>query len=228
MENLIFLTEKRDGSMKVRTCADGSTRRAYTLKEEAASATAATDSILLTGAIKTKQNRDVMTLYIPNAFVQNIAPQEEYDDKIIMKIRGVLVDMILEIIPETYLEYVFNEGNSKVLYVKMEKALYRMMIAPILYYNKFQSDIKSIGYKVNPYDAANKIINGRQHTITWHVDDVKTSHVDPKVNDEFHTWRKRKYGINKIGYVTTGRGKKHDYFAINLDYSEKSKLKIDM
>ena len=40
---------------------------------------------------------------------------------------------------------------------------------------------------MNPYDAcvANKIINGEQHTLTWHVDDVKASHVDTKVNDNF-------------------------------------------
>ena len=34
---------------------------------------------------------------------------------------------------------------------------------------------------LNPYDncVANKIINGSQFTIVWHVDDLKLSHVDP-------------------------------------------------
>ena len=86
-----------------------------------------------------------------------------------------------------YEEFVVHEGKHKVLYVKMLKALYGMLKASILYYKKFRTDIESIGYLVNPYDACvtNKIINGEQHTLTWHVDDVKASHVDTKVNDNF-------------------------------------------
>ena len=106
MESLIFLIEKRDGSIKARTCANGSTQRSYIPKEEAASPTAATESIIITGVIETKQNIDVMTLDIPNAFVQTSIPQGEGDEKIIMKIRGVLVDILLEMSPETYKDYV--------------------------------------------------------------------------------------------------------------------------
>ena len=230
MESLIFLTEKRDKRVKARMCANGSTQRAYTPKEEATSPTAATESILLTGVIEAKQNRDIMTLDVPNAFVQTTVPQGEGDERIIMKIKGQLVDILLELHPETYADYVVYEGKSKVLYVKMVKALYGMIKASILYYNKFRTDIEGIGYKVNPYDpcVANKMINGKQHTITWHVDDVKSSHVDPKVNDAFHAWCEKMYGSDEIGHVTTVRGKVHDYLAMNLDYSEKNKLKVDM
>jgi hypothetical protein len=230
MESLIFLIEKRDGSIKARTCANGSTQRSYIPKEEAASPTAATESIIITGVIEAKQNRDVMTLDIPNAFVQTSIPQGEGDEKIIMKIRGVLVDILLEMSPETYKDYVVYEGKNKVLYVQMLKALYGMMMASLLFYKKFRTDIESTGYEVNPYDhcVANKMINEKQHTLTWHVDDVKASHVDTQVNDEFHRWCERKYGNSDIGHVVVTRGKKHDYLAMNLDYSEKNKLKIDM
>ena len=69
----------------------------------------------------------------------------------------------------------------------MLKALYGMLIASLLYYKMFVRDIKSIGFELNPYDpcVANRTVNGKQHTITFHVDDIKSSHVDPKVNDEF-------------------------------------------
>jgi len=40
--------------------------------------------------------------------------------------------------------------------------------------------------------VANQIIDGKQHTITWHVDDVKSSHEYSKVNDEFLDWLKDK------------------------------------
>ena len=69
-ESLIFLVEKRDNVIKARTCANGSTQREYISKDEAASPTAATDSILITGAIDAKLNIYVMTLDIPNTFVQ--------------------------------------------------------------------------------------------------------------------------------------------------------------
>ena len=57
--------------------------------------------------------------------------------------------------------------------------------ASLLHYKKNASDVKEIGYIRNPYDAcvANKIINNKQHALTWHVDGVKSVHVGPKVND---------------------------------------------
>jgi hypothetical protein len=73
IESLIFLTEKRDETVKARVCANGSTQRAYIAyisREEASSPTAASEAIIITGVIDAKQKRDVMTLDIPNAFVQ--------------------------------------------------------------------------------------------------------------------------------------------------------------
>jgi len=51
-----------------------------------------------------------------------------------------------------------------------------MMVSSLLYYKKFRKDIESIGFEVNPYDmcVANRMIKGKKHTITWHVDDVKS------------------------------------------------------
>ena len=77
-----------------------------------------------------------------------------------MKIRGALVDILIDISLEIYSEYVTYENESKVIYVKMVKALYGMMQASMWYYKKFRSDIEGIGYTVNPYDpcVANKVI----------------------------------------------------------------------
>jgi hypothetical protein len=70
MESLIFLVEKEDGRIKARACANGSNQREYVNKEDSASPTVATESILLTAAIEAKEGRDVMTANIPNASVQ--------------------------------------------------------------------------------------------------------------------------------------------------------------
>ena len=40
-----------------------------------------------------------------------------------------------------------------------------------------------MGFEINPYYSciANKMINGKQCTIAWYVDDAKISHVDSQV-----------------------------------------------
>ena len=64
------------------------------------------------------------------------------------------------------------------VYVQVMRAIYGMLQAALLWYKKFRKDIESIGFQVNPYDpcVANRIIDGKQHTVTWHVDDLKVSH----------------------------------------------------
>ena len=229
MESLIFLAEKRDGSIKGRTCANGSTQREYISKEEAASPTALTESILLTATIDAEENRDVMSNDVPNAFVQTDM-ESPNGEKVMMKIRGPLVDMLLKLAYDVYKDYVVYENGVKVLYVECLKAIYGTLQASLLFYKKLRKDLEEIGFKVNPYDpcVANRIVNGKQHTVTWHVDDLKSSHVDPKVNDEFHEWLEKKYGDPKLAKVKAVRGKKHDYLAMNLDFSTPGKLKVDM
>ena len=43
--------------------------------------------------------------------------------------------------------------------------------------------VDELGFAKNEYDlcVANKVIDGKQCTVIWHVDDLKISHVDPKV-----------------------------------------------
>ena len=57
------------------------------------------------------------------------------------------------------------------------------------------------GFEVNPYDpcVVNKMVDGKQLTISWHVDDLKASHMKSKVIDDFIKWITDTYG--KIGKV---------------------------
>ena len=54
----------------------------------------------------------------------------------------------------------------------------------------------SYGFELNLHDpcVANKMVNTEQLTIWWHVDDLKSSHIDPKVNSEFLQWIKTNLG----------------------------------
>ena len=102
-----------------------------------------------------------------------------------MKITGVLVNLIVEMASEVYGLFVTFENGKKVLYVQVLRALYGMLVAALLWYKKFKSDLEEQGFEFNPYDAcvANKEVNGKQQTVRFHVDDLMSSHVDSKVND---------------------------------------------
>ena len=101
LESLIFLAEKRDGRVKGRACTNGALQSDYIPKEDAASPTISTESILLTGTIEAKERRDILTSDVPHAFVQT--DMEKIDnEKVIMKIRGPLVEMLISLDPELY------------------------------------------------------------------------------------------------------------------------------
>ena len=61
------------------------------------------------------------------------------------------------------------------------------MVAILMYYQKLCTTLLVAGFKLNPYDlcVTNQMVNGKQQTIFWHVDNCKLSHVDPKVNYEW-------------------------------------------
>ena len=76
------------------------------------------ESFLLTATIEAEEQRDVATFDIPNAFIQT--PVEETDahgDRIVMKIKGAMIDMLLDINPELYTPFVAYENGQRVLYV---------------------------------------------------------------------------------------------------------------
>ena len=62
MESLIFLLEKRDGTIKGRVCANGSTQRSHIPGEKLSIPTVTTESVLKTSVIDAKQERDFMSM----------------------------------------------------------------------------------------------------------------------------------------------------------------------
>jgi hypothetical protein len=148
----------------------------------------------------------------------------------IMKITGHLADLLIEMQPEVYGPFATKENGVTVLYVEILRALYGMIKSPLLFYRKLRKDLESIGFEVNPYDicVANKMVNGKQFTVVWHVDDLKCSHVETSVVDDFIKWARSKYEDASITVLKPSRGKIHDYLGMTIDYSEDGKVKIYM
>ena len=107
----MFLSEKKDSTIKAKMAYNGKPTREWMSREDVASPTAATESVLLATAIDAMEFRDVMTADIPNAFIQAEMPPIEYgDEKILMKITGTLADLLIDLNPMLY-------GSMIVLFV---------------------------------------------------------------------------------------------------------------
>ncbi len=188
--------------------------------------------MLLSCAIDARENRATAVVDIPNAFIQTVV--EDDKKKVVIRIRGLVVEMLLKIAPEVYTPFVTNDkrGNKQLLVICLN-AIYGTMMAGLLYYEKFTASLKSKGFTKNPYDPCvwNKTVRGKQLTIVFHVDDCKLSHVDPKVLDDTIEWLRRDYENvfeDGSGKMKVSRGRKHKYLGMNLDYSTRDQCKVTM
>ena len=145
-------------------------------------------------------------------------------DEVIMRITGKEVDLFLEIDP-SLAEFVVYEKGVKVLYVQLDKALYGCVQSALLWYELYSSTPIDMGFKLNPYDmcVANSMIDGKQCTIVWYVDDNKISHVDPKVVSDII-----KQIEAKFGKMSQTRGKEHEFIGMNMKFTNDKKVKISM
>ena len=137
------------------------------------------------------------------------------------------MDMLVQLDPKLYGPHVVYENGRKVLYVQVLRAIYGMLTASLLWYLKFRKDLEETGFVFNPYDPCivNRMKAGGQHTVRFHVDDLLSSHVNPKVNDKFASWLEKMYGKYKA--VEPTRGKIHEYLGMVVDFTKHEVVKID-
>ena len=130
-------------------------------KEEATAPTVSLDSVFATATIDVKECRKVVTIDIPGTFLH-----AENEDYVIMKMNGTLAELMVKTDPKLYRKYVALEKGRLVLYLRLQKALYRMMKSALLFYWKLVSDLHAMGFELNPYDPciANKMVEGKQLT----------------------------------------------------------------
>ena len=131
----------RDQSIKGIMVAGGNKQRGHIDKTDATSPTAVLESVLLTSTIDAKKGRDVAIIDIPNAFVTTRI--EDKKDIVIVRLRGKLAELIVATAPEIYKKYVsVNRKGELVLYVEALNALYGIMKAALLFYQKFVKNLK--------------------------------------------------------------------------------------
>jgi hypothetical protein len=213
LKYLMFLKEKRCGRIKGRGCADGRKQKLYKTKAETSSPTVSIESLVLSCLIDAIEGRDVATCDIPGAFMQ-----AEIDEEVHIKFEGELVDLLITV-DNTYVQYVCLEKGKRVIYALLNKALYGTVQASLLFWKRLSSFlIDTHGFERNPYDdcVVNKMINEKQCTIVWYVDDLKVSHVDGNVVGDIIKLVEQEFG--KEMSVTVTRGKVHNYLGIKIDF----------
>ena len=220
---LMFIKEKRCGTIKGRGCADGRKQRLYKTKEETSSPTVRTESLLLSCVIDAHERRHVMTCDVPGAFMQ-----VDVDEVVHVRLAGALAELLTKVDPELYAKYVSMERGKPVLYVQLLKALYGTLSAALLFWKDLSQHLHEQGYRPNPYDSCvmNRMVNGKQSTVLWHVDDLKISHADGQQNEILLTKLNEWYGNESP--LTVTRGDIHEYLGMTIDYSTDGKVHIRM
>ena len=92
---------------KARMVAGGNTQRDYLTKEDSSSPTVSTEAVLLTSIIDAHEGRDVTVIDIPNAFIQTRVDSPK--DRVIIRMRGVVVDWLVKTAPECWVEITRHE-----------------------------------------------------------------------------------------------------------------------
>jgi len=221
---LMFLKQKRCGKIKARGCADGRKQRLWKTKDETSAPTVRTESVFLSAAIDAMEGRVVVTVDVPGAFMQ-----ADIDEFILVKFEDDLARLLKRVDPLLYTKYTTVENGKEVLYVQLQKALYGTLQAALLFWKELTRYLTEVmGFTINPYDdcVANKIIDGKQCTIIWHVDDLKISHVSAKVLEDVIAQLNERFGREVP--LTVTHGPIHDYLGMTLDFSTSGSVRITM
>jgi len=124
---MMLLAEKHTGEIKGRLVYRGDGTREWLSREDTASPTASQEAITTTCVVDAHEGRDMMSLDVPNAFIQTFMPEiKDGEERIYMKITGIMVQILIDMAPE-YREYVVLENGKRVIYVKVLRAIYGML-----------------------------------------------------------------------------------------------------
>ena len=100
----------------------------------------------------------------------------------------IVVDMICKINPLFNDMIVWSEGSKKkFLYSQLIKAIYRTLLGVLIFYNKLSKHLTNHIFTKNKYDICtfNRIVNSEQMIVQLYVDNLKLSHKDQDILDDY-------------------------------------------
>jgi hypothetical protein len=213
------IKEKQCGKIKGRTVADGRPQRNLYTKDETSSPTVSCDALMMSILIDAWEHRDVATADVTGAYLN-----ADLDDFTLLKLEGESVTIMCDVCAE-YTKFVCYEHGKKVLCLQLLKALYGCVKSALLWYELFSRTLQGVGFELNPYDTcvANKMINCKQCTIAWYVDDNKISRMEEQVVT----------GVierieERFGKIVVTWGKKHVFLDMGIEFHDNGTASIKM
>jgi hypothetical protein len=130
------------------------------------------------------------------------------DDEVIMILDSVLTKLLLELDPNIK---TFVDSDGRVC-VKLKKALYGCIQSSKLWYEKLRGVLLKYGFIQNDHDPCvfNKMMNGSQVTVAFHVDDLLVTSVSDDNIDYVIKCLKENFTE-----ITVNKGNKHSFFLGN-------------
>ena len=189
-------------------------------KDDITSPTISTDALMMTLVVDAMEERVVGIGDVPGAYLQ-----ADMDDLVYMKMKGKSVEVMCQTDPSMK-KYVVRGNGVLTLYLRLNKALYGCIQSAMLWYDLFRTTLEKMGFEVNPYDpcVANKVINGKQCTVCWYVDDLKMSHMDRNVVVDIFKKIDEKFS----GNMTVDIGEKLQYLGMEIELNRNGTVSIRM
>lgn len=94
-------------------------------------------------------------------------------------------------------------------------------------HQKFRSNLEELGFTFDLHGpcTANHEVKDKQQTMQFHVDDIVSSNVDKKGNDEFLMWSNEKH--REHAEATATRVKEHKHLGMRLNFNN-GNFEVDM
>ena len=138
-----------------------------------------------------------------------------------LKFERLMVKIICKIDPsyEKYVHINKTTGKKK-LHGKFTEVDCGILLGVVLFCQKSSGQLYEWGYEQKPYDQCtfNKMINGKQWIIKFHVDDIKSSSMEHSVLSDLVKELNNVFSTNKKELVGT-KGGFYEYLGLTIDFS---------
>ena len=169
-------------------------------------------------AIAAHEGRQIRKFDIGSAFNEAIMVSK---DPIIVQVDKVTTEAICNV-EDKYRPFVNKRGT---MIAKLNKALYGHVQSALMWYKTLKNFLESNGYSVNAYDKCvfNKTTGSVQVTVTFHVDDIIATCVNPNLIDELQRQLKARFKD-----VTVQEGPFFEHLGAVIDARDSRRLKFSM
>ena len=141
---LMFLKEKRYGSIKGCGLADRRKQRDKIEPKDSTSMKVSTEAVMLTATIDAIEGIYVAVVDIPGSYLSAYMDNEAH-----VVFRGALAEMMVAADPELYLPFVSCDTGQAVLYVRLQKALYGCLKSALIFYEKLVGYLEAYWFRIN-------------------------------------------------------------------------------